>query len=71
MNPWLKSALFVAIAITPLNGLIAITSFTDMASVEHEFPQEAKPWLTASAKRVNDFVFDLKVEAGIVPPPVF
>ncbi|HEY9629101.1 MAG TPA: hypothetical protein V6C84_17500 [Coleofasciculaceae cyanobacterium] len=71
MNPWLRSALLTAIALTPLNGLLALASFADISSVEHEAPQEAKSSLTASAKLANDFVFDLKVQNGIVPPPIF
>lgn len=71
MKSWLRSAFTVAIVLTPLNGLVALTSFADIASVEHEAPQKAKPSLTASAKLANDFVFDLKVEAGVVPPPIF
>jgi len=61
----------VAIALTPLNGLLALTSFADISSIEHEAPQKAKVSLTPSAKLANDFVFDLKVRNGIVPPPIF
>ncbi|NJR56982.1 MAG: hypothetical protein HC768_22070 [Acaryochloris sp. CRU_2_0] len=68
MKPWLRSALIVAIILTPLNGFIALTSFANISSVQ-ETPQTAKLSLKASAKIANDFVFDLKVQAGIVPPP--
>ncbi|MBW4658870.1 MAG: hypothetical protein KME15_09355 [Drouetiella hepatica Uher 2000/2452] len=71
MKPWLRSVLIAAIALTPLNGLLALTSFADISSVEHEAPQKAKSSLTASAKLANDFVFDLKVQNGILPPPIF
>jgi hypothetical protein len=70
MKSWLRSGFIAAIVLTPLNGLIALTSFADISSVEHEAPQKAKSSLTASAKIANDFVFDLKVQAGIVPPPI-
>ncbi|MBD3883865.1 hypothetical protein IFO70_19065 [Phormidium tenue FACHB-886] len=71
MKTWLKNLLVLALATMPINSLIAVASFGDLASIDHEAPQKAKPLLTASSKFANDFVFDLKVQTGIVPPPIF
>jgi hypothetical protein len=71
MKTWLKSILMIAIATVPLNGLIAVASVDDLASINHEAPQKAKSLLTAYSKVTNDFMFDVKVKTGIVPPPIF
>jgi hypothetical protein len=71
MKTWLKSILVIAIATVPLNSLIAVASVGDLESINHEAPQKAKSFSTASFKVTNDFMFDVKVQAGIVPPPIF
>ena len=71
MKTWLKSILVIAIATVPLNSLIAVASVSDLESLNHEAPQKAKTFSTASFKVANDFLFDLKVKTGIVPPPIF
>jgi hypothetical protein len=71
MKTWFKSLLVIAIATVPLNGLIAAASVGDLESINHEALQKAKSFSTASSQFTNDFMFDLKVKTGIVPPPLF
>lgn len=67
MNTLLKSVLISTIATAPLAYYAVDSSVASIAG--SDIPKTLQPSLMDFAQLANDYVFDLKVQAGVVPAP--
>lgn len=67
MDIWLKSVLISAMTAAPLTYFAGTESLSVISG--DDLPKMVQPSLASYAQQANDFVYDLKVQTGVVPAP--